>query len=55
MPGIPFAKRYLSPVGAAKGTPPRTKAARARNAATEKAAKGGGIPKDPAAGDHDLP
>ena len=39
MPGIPFAKRYLSPVGAAKGTPPRTKAVRARSAANEKAAK----------------
>ena len=39
MPGIPFAKRYLSPVGAAKGTPPRTKAGKARSAVTEKAAK----------------
>ena len=53
MPGIPFAKRYLSPVGAAKGTPPRTKAARARNAVTEKAAKDtaqaeGGNVADPA-------
>ncbi|MEO7744474.1 MAG: hypothetical protein ABIR98_16170 [Usitatibacter sp.] len=39
MPGIPFAKRYKSPVGAAKGTPPRTKAALAsRDMVTEKAA-----------------
>lgn len=40
MRGIPFAKRYLSPIGAAKGTPPRAKAKSPPPAPiTEKAAK----------------
>lgn len=40
MRGIPFAKRYLSPIGAAKGTPPRGKAKAPPPAViTEKAAK----------------
>ena len=39
MRGIPFAKRYLSPIGAAKGTPSRAKAKSPPAVITERAAK----------------